>query len=171
MRTGNGDGSTVVRFSSREQHSYDSSSSVKSATRHTVRVLLTIKNRFWLERKGQLTMFEIHRYTTTTLLLSHSGRNVIKTTYIISIVSKLKNGRPIFSAATSRHFSSYFSYLRVLENVFSDGLQVGDVWDVADVVGHSLDYNITGWEHKLVGTHLRRDSTPSSHQVKHSSRK
>lgn len=46
----------------------------------------------------------------------------------------------------------------MLEDVFSDGLQVGDVWDVTDIVRHSLDYNVTRWEHKLVGTHLRNDT-------------
>lgn len=45
----------------------------------------------------------------------------------------------------------------MLEDVLSNGLQVGDVWDVADIVSHSLDYNIAGWEHKLVGTHLRNN--------------
>ena len=49
----------------------------------------------------------------------------------------------------------------MLEDVLSDSLQVGDVWDAADVVGHGFDDNITGREHKLVGTHLRGDKTGS----------
>jgi len=44
----------------------------------------------------------------------------------------------------------------MLEDVLRDGLQVGDVWDVADIVSHGLDYDIAGWEHKLVGTHLKK---------------
>lgn len=56
----------------------------------------------------------------------------------------------------------------MLEDVLSYGFQVSDVWDITDVVGRSLDYNITGWEHKLVGTHLRNDKTLRSQQVSQS---
>lgn len=45
----------------------------------------------------------------------------------------------------------------MLEDVLSDGLQVSDVWDAADVVRRGLDYDVTGREHELVGTHLRNN--------------
>lgn len=50
------------------------------------------------------------------------------------------------------------SYLRVLKYILSDGLQVRNVWDVTDVVGHRLYHHITGREHKLMGAHLRNHS-------------
>lgn len=53
----------------------------------------------------------------------------------------------------------------MLEDILGDGLQVSDVWDVTDVVGRSFDYNITGWEHELVGTHLRNNNSLRSQKV------
>ncbi|TNN79693.1 hypothetical protein EYF80_010067 [Liparis tanakae] len=45
----------------------------------------------------------------------------------------------------------------MLKDVLPDGVQVADVRDVADVVGHGLDDDIAGREHQLVGAHLRND--------------
>lgn len=56
------------------------------------------------------------------------------------------------------------SYLWILEDVLADGLQVSDVGDAADIVGHGLDYNITGRKHELMGTHLWKRDCPERSQ-------
>lgn len=54
----------------------------------------------------------------------------------------------------------------MLEYVLSNSFQVGDVLDVADKVSHSLYDNITGREHKLMGTDLRNDEKPNHSYLK-----
>ena len=49
-------------------------------------------------------------------------------------------------------------YLRMLENIFSYGIQVRGVLDVADVVSHSLDHHITWRQDQLVGPDLRKQA-------------
>jgi len=56
-----------------------------------------------------------------------------------------------------RDTSAQVSYLGMFKDVLPDGVQVADVRDVADVVGHGLDDDIAGREHQLVGAHLRND--------------
>ena len=50
-------------------------------------------------------------------------------------------------------------YLRMLEHIFSYGIQVRGVLDVADVVGHSLDHHIAWRQDQLVGPDLRNKGT------------
>lgn len=52
-------------------------------------------------------------------------------------------------------------YLRVLENVFSYGIQVRGVLDVADIVSHSLDHHVTWRQDQLVGPDLRKQAQMS----------
>lgn len=44
----------------------------------------------------------------------------------------------------------------MLENIFSYGIQVRGVLNVADIVSNSFDYYVTGWQDQLVGPDLRR---------------
>lgn len=43
----------------------------------------------------------------------------------------------------------------MLENIFSYGIQVRGILDIADVVSHSLDHHITRWQDQLVGPDLK----------------
>lgn len=45
-------------------------------------------------------------------------------------------------------------HLRVLEDISPDHIQVGGIFDQADVLRHSLDDHIAGWQDQLVGAHL-----------------
>ena len=54
-------------------------------------------------------------------------------------------------------------YLRMLENIFSYGIQVRGILDVADIVSHSLDHHIARWQDQLVGPDLRKQAHMSIH--------
>lgn len=53
-------------------------------------------------------------------------------------------------------------YLRMLENIFSYGIQVRSVLDVADVVSHGLDHHVTWRQDQLVGPDLRKQAQMST---------
>lgn len=47
----------------------------------------------------------------------------------------------------------------MLENIFSYGIQVRGVLNVADVVSNGFDHYIAGWQDQLVGPDLRSKCT------------
>jgi hypothetical protein len=43
----------------------------------------------------------------------------------------------------------------MLENIFSYGIQVRRVMNVANIISYGFDHYITGWQDQLVGSDLR----------------
>lgn len=62
-------------------------------------------------------------------------------------------------------------YLRMLENIFSYGIQVRGILDVADIVSHSLDHHIARWQDQLVGPDLRKKHICQYTNSKHRAQK
>ena len=74
--------------------------------------------------------------------------------------------RPFLIQHTPEHKAlpkSLHFYLRMLENIFSYGIQVRGILDVANIVSHSLDHHIARWQDQLVGPDLKKQAHVSIH--------